>query len=178
MRKANFSSHYAHLPCKILCEMNKSLCALSRPIQPRQKSVSLRVVFCDDAADEHKNGHACHSLIRSNSRTSVDAAKKKASCRYHLARGIIATIIIDNFAQNRANYRVHLCKSPRRFDIFHQIFLLQSVISIEPSSRKFLMKVKHDMELYAGQRIFVDKNLNMWKHIQERCTVSPNKSLC
>lgn len=83
--------------------MNKSLYALSRPIQPRQKSVSLRVAFCDDAADERKNGHACHSLIRFNSRMSVNAAKK-AKCRYHLACGIIA-IIIDNFVQNRANYR-------------------------------------------------------------------------
>lgn len=35
------------------------------------------VAFRDDAMDEHKNGHACRSLIRSNSWTSVDVAKKK-----------------------------------------------------------------------------------------------------
>lgn len=124
-------------------------CTRYRDLYSRARN-PFHCAFCEDAADEHKNGHAYHSLIRFNSWTSVNAAKKS---EMQIASGAWnhRPIIIDNFVHNRANYRVHLCESPRWFDIFHQDFLLQSVISIEPSSRKLLMKVKQD-EIIRNKR--------------------------
>lgn len=53
--RANFSALY------VFSVRNAHSYALSRPIEPRQKSVSSRVTFCNDAADEtsRKMAHAC-----------------------------------------------------------------------------------------------------------------------
>jgi len=134
--------------------MHKLSCALSRPIEPRQKSVSSRVTFCDDAADdsanEHKNGRACHSLIRSNSRTSAEAAKKrskKARCRYHLASNHCR----DYYRQPRAeSHQISRSFANHPGDMIFLIglFYYNRIFRIiGAASRKLLMNIERDVEL-------------------------------
>lgn len=119
----------------------------------------------DDSANEHKNGRACHSLIRSNSRTSADAAKKKKKKNeMQIPSGVESSPRLLSQLPRRITLNIaSICEyhlAPRR-DIFRRAFLMQSDFSIEPrrpSSGKLLMNVERDARVIRDdKRIMKDK---------------------